>query len=78
MTVAEFCFFARMRSYIELNIRTRPCRKGVFYECVKCGGIIPSDTMDNVRCSCRNVFIDADAGRISFLDSSKVRCFEES
>jgi hypothetical protein len=55
---------------------TRPCKEGVFYECTKCGDVVPSKPGKTISCSCRNIFIDWDAGRISLLEPQLVRLFE--
>lgn len=37
----------------------------VYYKCLKCGDTVQSTPKNAARCSCRNINIDADAGRIS-------------
>jgi hypothetical protein len=67
-----------MRNYIHLDpAKSRPYRRGLYYECLKCGKIIPGDFKDNVHCDCRNIMIDADWGRIKIQDYSKARAFDE-
>ncbi len=41
-----------------------PTGKKLFYECVKCGDILPSLPKDCISCSCRNIRIDVFAGRL--------------
>ena len=65
------------RKYIPLDLQTRPCKEGFFYECMKCGDIIPSKPSETIRCTCHNIMIDVDAGRIALLDPAQVRLFEE-
>ena len=47
----------------------------IFYECVKCGDVIPSTPASSAHCACRNVMIDADYGRISIGDQVYVKAF---
>lgn len=63
--------------YIEFDSASGyPSGSFVFYECIKCGGILPSLPDRGIGCSCRNIFIDVDAGRISIKDDSLLRIFE--
>lgn len=49
----------------------------IFYECLRCGDVLPSQPEDGLGCSCRNIFIDVDAGRISVKDDSLLKIFEK-
>jgi hypothetical protein len=53
-----------------------PTGKYLFYECGICGDVIPSRPEHSVTCSCNNLAIDADAGRLSCKDQSKLRLFK--
>ena len=67
-----------MKHYIPFEpTKEIPFRDGLFYECMKCGKVIPGDNKHNVHCDCRNIFIDADYGRIQIRDYSLVRLFDE-
>ncbi len=64
-----------IRKYLDMN--SRPCKEGFFYECKQCGDVVPSKPGKTVRCKCNNIMIDWEAGRISLLDPSSVLLFEE-
>ena len=53
-----------------------PVGSNLFYECMMCSEIVPSTPTDSTYCSCRNIMIDVDYGRISIQDHSKARLFE--
>lgn len=55
-----------------------PAGAFLFYECLRCGDIVPSMPDDSAHCTCRNVMIDVDYGRISVQDVSQIRLFSES
>jgi len=48
-----------------------PKGKDIFYRCLRCGDVVPSQPTDNVGCSCGNVFIDIDAFRLLVDDFSQ-------
>lgn len=52
-----------------------PAARDLFYECVKCGVVIPSLPTDNVRCRCGNVTVDLDAGRLSVRNDTELRLY---
>jgi hypothetical protein len=56
--------------------RGYPAAEGLYYECQRCGDSIASLPRDSTHCSCRNVLIDVDAGRISIQDHAGIRVFE--
>ena len=45
----------------------------LFYRCQLCGGIIPSVPVDNIGCTCGNIFIDKDTWRLIVVDLSKLQ-----
>jgi hypothetical protein len=55
--------------------RTTPIPHGrqLFYECLKCGDIIPSEPDDSIGCSCGDVFVDVDAFRVMIQDYTQFR-----
>ena len=64
------------RSYFSFNPEVGyPAAVNIFYECLGCGGVLPSLPTDSVHCKCRNIMIDTDYGRVAVTDHSKVRCF---
>lgn len=69
----------KRRSYLNFDpVAGYPAGPDIFYECSKCGGVIPSEPKDGIGCSCRNIFIDVDAGRVSIRDDSMMKIFKES
>ena len=55
-----------------------PAGSDLSYECRQCGGSVPSLPERSVGCSCGNVFIDVDYGRVCIRDHNKVRLFSEA
>ena len=54
-----------------------PTGRNLYYECMRCGEVIPSIPNDSIICKCRNIAIDVDYGRISIKDHSLIRLFSE-
>jgi hypothetical protein len=52
-----------------------PAGENFFYECLKCGEILPSLPKDSIMCSCKNIAIDVDYGRVSIKDNKLVKLF---
>ena len=50
----------------------------LFYECLECGGVLPSMPKDNDCCACYNIRIDVDAGRLAVKDGTKLKLFSRS
>ena len=50
----------------------------IYYECRRCGDVIPSIPPEGVHCTCRNITIDASYVRIGFDDISQVRVFSST
>ena len=48
-----------------------------FFECLRCDDIIPSIPSKSADCSCENIQIDVDAGRVVVKDHSQMRLLEE-
>ncbi len=71
---------AAPRSYITFDpSQGYPTGKDVRYECTRCGGVVsslPSYT-EPWECSCRNVRVDADAGRVSVDDHTHMKAFRD-
>ncbi|HXR03249.1 MAG TPA: hypothetical protein VN836_00900 [Verrucomicrobiae bacterium] len=55
-----------------------PVGNDLYYECLTCGNVIPSTSKKNVRCACRNVAIDAAAGRLTVQSNEKIKLFSHS
>jgi len=67
-----------MRKYINFDhSKECPSRENLYYECIKCADVIPSKPGKNMRCTCHNIMIDWDAGKLAILDYNLVRLFEE-
>ena len=54
-----------------------PTGTDLYYECLKCGDVIPSMPGHNTHCKCRNIMLDNDYGRLSIGDHSKLRLFRQ-
>jgi hypothetical protein len=48
-----------------------PAGSDIVYVCKRCGEMLPSIPPGPVQCSCRNVRVDVDAGRVSVDDHSQ-------
>lgn len=55
-----------------------PASRELFYECLRCGEIVPSLPPDSAHCKCRNIMIDTDYGRIKIQDHSQTRLYSDS
>ncbi len=64
------------KTYISFDpTRGFPAGSNLYYECRRCGESLPSLPKDSISCSCRNIAIDVDYGRISVRDNNLVRLF---
>ena len=62
------------RIYIDFDpSKGFPAGKSLYYECLRCGELIPSIPDNFASCECGNLRIDGDAGRVSASDESKLR-----
>lgn len=52
-----------------------PVGDNLYYECLRCGDFLPSLPNDNIACSCENIAIDIDYGRVHVDDPSQLRAF---
>jgi hypothetical protein len=50
-----------------------PAGNGMFYECLGCNDILPSLPKVSIICTCKNISIDVDYGRISIKNNRKTR-----
>jgi len=67
-----------MKRRIYLNpVAGYPAGPDIFYECSRCKDVIASEPEDGIGCSCKNIFIDVDAGRVSVRDESMMQIFRE-
>ncbi len=66
----------RAREYFEFDpARGYPAGSAIFYECVRCGGVIPSFPEDSTGCARRNIFIDVGGGRVSVQAPALMKMF---
>ena len=67
-----------MRNYLTLIPKQSiPTGPNLFLECGLCGSCVRLTMKQNTRCSCQNVRLDAEAGRIAIGDWNNVKLFEE-
>ncbi len=57
--------------------RSWPRKDGYYYECMICQDTISGMVPTYVRCRCRNLSIDPEAGRMGAREESKIRLFEK-
>jgi hypothetical protein len=64
------------RTYLDLSEGGGwPAGEDLYYECLRCGDIIPSLPDKNLECACGNIAIDRDYGRFSAGDEQLVGAF---
>ncbi len=54
-----------------------PRGKNIYYRCVLCGTLLPSQPRDNAACDCWNVRIDIDSHRLLVRDYSSFQAVEK-
>ena len=65
-----------MRTYTSFDpLQGYPAGTDLYYECGICGDVLPSLPKDSIMCSCKNITIDADYGRISIRDHGMIKLF---
>jgi hypothetical protein len=68
---------SRKRQYIYFDqSKGYPVGGDLYYECISCGESYPSRPLDNKYCSCGNLGIDIEAGRISVQNDFNVRLYK--
>lgn len=66
------------RNYLSLDFsRGYPAGSTIRYECGVCGDTLPSLPEHSVACTCRNVIVDVDAGRVAVKDASMFKAYSE-
>lgn len=55
-----------------------PVAADIYYECRICGDTVPSRPENSAACSCRNIVVDADAGRISVKKKNKLLIYRNA
>ena len=66
------------RRYLPFDLKSAsgyPRGENLFYECTKCGDVLPSMPKDSTSCSCKNLHIDVDYGRLAVADHGFFRIF---
>ena len=67
-----------MKKYIAFDPKVVwPSQEGYYYECLKCGEVVPSKPKEYGRCQCGNIIIDVRAYRMAVKDEAAVKLFEE-
>jgi hypothetical protein len=62
--------------YVEVQgidlLRDRPSAPELFYLCKRCGSVVSSAPTSNLGCTCGDVFVDLDAGRLVLRNAKRV------
>ena len=67
-----------MKKYIEFDFsKGFPAGERIRYECGICGDSIASTPKYSATCKCRNIIVDADAGRVAVKDPAKLKAYED-
>ena len=67
-----------MRAYLTFDPKQgNPAGRDIAYECLVCGGTVASMPRDDEpwQCTCGNIRVDADAGRVSVKNDAQLRAF---
>jgi hypothetical protein len=54
-----------------------PSEDNLYYQCLRCGGVVPSKPQDFIRCRCGNISIDPGAYRLAAVHEDAIKLFEE-
>lgn len=66
-----------VRKYLQFDPAAGfPASQSIRYECGICGETVASIPENAATCKCRNLIVDADAGRFSVKNNSKIRAYE--
>lgn len=62
------------KEYIDFNSSIGwPAGGGIYYECLKCSTVVPTDRDGD--CKCHNMYVDVSCGRIGANEPDKVKPF---
>ena len=65
------------RKYIKFNVAVGyPAGDALRYECTICGETVPSAPEYAEACKCRNIIVDADAGRVAVKNPERMKIYE--
>lgn len=65
------------RKYIKFDAtKGYPAGERIRYECGICGVTLASMPEYSVPCKCRNIIVDAEAGRVAVKDLAQFRAYE--
>ena len=65
------------KQYIDYDFsKGWPVKHGLYYECLICKTVIPSDIKTHACCRCKNFSFDSDYGRMGANDESQIRLFK--
>lgn len=67
------------RTYLDFDpAKGYPAAKGLFYECLICGEVVPSLPDDDyAKCKCHNIYIERGYGRMAVSEPERIRLFSE-
>ncbi len=64
------------KNYLAIDVaKGYPAGDKIRYECLLCGDSIPSKPAHAVACSCRNIIVDVDAGRVAVKDNNRFKAY---
>lgn len=70
---------SRKRIYIPFDPSVGyPFGDDLYYECLKCGAVIPSSPQDYIECTCGNIWVDPGYGRVGVKDNRLLRIFQRT
>jgi hypothetical protein len=68
-----------MRKYLTIDHdKGYPAGPAIYYECGKCGDVLASQPKENIGCSCSNIFIDVEWGRLAIRDHERFKAFVQT
>lgn len=64
------------KRYLDIDhAKGYPASKAIRYECLACGDTLPSLPEFPVHCTCRNLMLDVEVGRLRVNDPTKFRAY---
>lgn len=66
----------RKRNYLSGSFSSGyPAGEAIFYECTLFGKVLQSMPAHSMACTCRNIVVDSDSGRVSVKEKDKFKVF---